>query len=302
MAIQARLLDRTESVGACSLCKGPAVKADRNGQYRRVCPKTKKAWQSNHDEDDGVQAPCPHCGERHRKGRPAKENPKAAPKGEKGAENADPQEHKREYEMLVVLGPPAFGKTSLVDEQAYNYARRGGRVWVIDPNDAWKGVPYVRPVWPRDGIYGEDGKGNLNSMILWFENSGPGMLILDDADKYCRHATEAIDDLMTSFRHWQKDVIVVSRRPAGIPKDAIANANALALFHVREVNSRKYLTDQLSAEVVGEIPKMPHAYLYVRQDAYLTRETYRTKPRRVVTKSTKPQPGNGATYPWNETE
>lgn len=207
----------------------------------------------------------------------------------KGAESANPGEHRREYEMLVVLGPPAFGKTSLVDEQAFKYAARGGRVWVVDPNDAWKGVPYVRAVWPKDGIYGEDGKGNLNEMILWFETCGPGMLILDDADKYCRHATEAIDDLMTSFRHWQKDVIVVSRRPAGIPKDAIANANALALFHVREVNSKRYLTEQLSSEVVAKIPKEPHAYLYVRQDAYLTNEVFETLPRKIATKSSKPE-------------
>jgi hypothetical protein len=210
----------------------------------------------------------------------------SAPKGK--GDDVKPTSLRRDYEMLVVMGPPAHGKTTFVDELAKQYATgpRKGKVWVVDPNEAWVGVPYVTAVWPEGGVRGRDGKGALDDLLASFETNGPGMLILDDADKYARHATEVIDDLMTSFRHWKKDVVVVSRRPAGIPKDAIANANALALFAVREVNSRKYLTEQFGGpEVVDEVPREPYRYLYVRQDAYFSRAVYSTAPRATVAKA-----------------
>lgn len=196
----------------------------------------------------------------------------------------------RDYEMLVVLGPPAHGKTSLVDEVALAYAQRGGKVWVVDPNLAWAGVPHVTPVWPKGGIRGADGKGNLDELIAAFETNGPGMLVLDDADKYARHATEVIDDLMTSFRHWKKDVVVVARRPQGIPKDAIANASSLAIFSTREVYARRYIGEQVGdPKITKLIPTVPYQYLYYRQDGSFAHEIRKTKARAVVTKSDKVQ-------------
>lgn len=206
-----------------------------------------------------------------------------APKG-----NANPTAERDEFEMLTVVGPPAHGKTSLTDEIAADYAKKGGKVWVVDPNLAWAGVSYVKPVWPRGGIRGAEGKASLDDLIAAFENNGPGMLILDDADKYARHATEVLDDLMTSFRHWQKDVVIVARRPQGIPKDAIANSNALAIFATREVHARRYIAEQIGdSKILKLIPTVPHEYLYYRQDGSFAHEVRKTKARVVVTKSSK---------------
>lgn len=217
--------------------------------------------------------------------RRAAEGASSKPKGgEKG--DAEPTTPRRDYEMGVVLGPPAHGKTSFVDALAAAYASRGGRVVVVDPNDAWRGVPHVQAVWPEGGIRGAGGKAALDDLIATFEHSPPAMLVLDDADKYARHATEVIDDLMTSFRHWKKDVVVVARRPQGIPKDSLANASWLALFACREVYARRYIAEQVGdPAIMTEIPTEPFRFLYVRQDGTFARGLYETAPRAVTTKS-----------------
>ena len=235
----------------------------------------------------GKKAPAPKAGAG------AGANTKGKAKGAQGG-SANPEERRREYEMGVVLGPPAHGKTSFVDSLARWYASTGGKVIVVDPNDAWKGVSYVKAVWPRGGMRGAEGKGALDELIAGFERSGPAMLILDDADKYARHATEVIDDLMTSFRHWQKDVVVVARRPQGIPKDSIANASWLALFACREVYARRYIAEQTGdPQIMAEIPTEPFRFLYVRQDGTFARALYETQQREVTTKSSKPGGGEG---------
>ena len=224
----------------------------------------------------------------------AKRAPKTQAKGHASESTGDPKtdndpKAEREYEMGIVLGPPAFGKTSFVDMLARYYASQGGKVFVVDPNDAWRGVPYVTPVWVPKSLPRGERKSALDDIIASFEESGPAMLVLDDADKYSRRATEVIEDLMTSFRHWEKDVVVVSRRPQGMSKDAIANASWFAFFSCREVYARRYVAELFGPgnPIIREIPDEPHAFLYVRNDADKTRALYQTEPRAVVTKSTR---------------
>jgi hypothetical protein len=161
----------------------------------------------------------------------------------------------RHFQMGVILGPPAHGKTSLTDEMDEAYRRKGGRVIIVDPSNNWPG----RGVWP--------GMAGLDKYLDTLRTSGPALLILDDADRYMRFPTNARLELMTSFRHWQKDVILVSRRPQGIPKDAIANADWLAVFAVREVYARRYIAEQIGRrEVMKALPTERYQYLYFHQE------------------------------------
>lgn len=171
----------------------------------------------------------------------------------------------RPYEMMAIIGPPAYGKTSLTDELAERYRKEGGRVWICDPSNNWR---HARSRWPSPGAFWpENGLAGLDDALWTLRSVGPGLLILDDADYYMRFPTNARLELMTSFRHWQKDVLIVTRRPQGIPKDAIANADALALFAQREVYSRDYIGKQLgNRKIAAMIPTERYRYLYVRQD------------------------------------
>ncbi len=175
----------------------------------------------------------------------------------------------RDFQMGVILGPPAHGKTSLTDEIDEHYRSRGGRSIIVDPSNNWPG----RGVWP--------GMKGLDRYLDSLRTSGPALLILDDADRYMRFPTNARLELMTSFRHWQKDVLLVSRRPQGIPKDAIANADWLAIFAVREVYARRYIAEQIGRrEVMKAIPQERYQYLYWHQESGAFK-VYGTKARKT---------------------
>lgn len=191
------------------------------------------------------------------------------------------------YEMLVMFGPPAHGKSSLADEIVRAYEKAGGKVWICDPSNAW---PRHRGrFWPQTGPKAGDFLIGLDDMLWQLRNAGPGLLVLDDADRYMKHPTRAREDLIVSFRHWQKDVLIISRRPQGIPKDCIQNADALAVFATREVYARRYIGEQFGNRSISkQIPKVKFQYLYVRQDAEeLQAVVLQTKPREGATRSDK---------------
>jgi hypothetical protein len=177
--------------------------------------------------------------------------------------------------MGIVMGPTAHGKTAFATPIVDGYRQQGGKVWIVDLNNNWPGYP-----------------NRLTSLIgldeeLWkLKTSGPGMIVCEDAHTYLRHPTGPRLDLMTGYRHWQKDLMIICHRPQGIPKDAIENADWLALFAIKEPYSRQYLGKLLGLEMVGQIPKKGQrfTYLYLRQDTD-KRAVYKTQPRAIVTGS-----------------
>lgn len=172
----------------------------------------------------------------------------------------------RQFRMLTVLGAPGAGKTSLVDEtiQRYRRGHPGCPVAVLDPN-AQFGAPMG--VWPEDG--------DAAAWLARFKEERakrgkpPGLLVLDDADKYLTGAPPVgvFRDLFTSFRHWRLDVILNARRSQDVPKVCIASSSTLALFLHRELYGRQYIKANLGPEVADAMPTERFKYLHVDVDA-----------------------------------
>jgi len=188
------------------------------------------------------------------------------------------------YYSGLLFGPNGCGKTTFAEQIARNYIRLGGRAWAIDPNGAWEKSPGVKSLWPKEGIAGIDVL--LQSTATW----KPGLVILDDADRYFRHPSQIRDDYLTSNRHLRKDLLTLARRPQGIPKDAISIARFIALFpgSLTEVHARKYFAGIFPDEILDAVPtKEYHFLLIVRDGARWHYERRKTKPRGIKTSSDK---------------
>jgi energy-coupling factor transporter ATP-binding protein EcfA2 len=188
------------------------------------------------------------------------------------------------YYTGLLFGPNGCGKTTLAEQIAHTYVRLDGRAWAIDPNGAWEKSPGVKSLWPAEGIAGIDEL--LQDSATW----KPGLVILDDADRYFRHPSQIRDDYLTSNRHMRKDLLVISRRPQGIPKDAISNARFVALFpgSLTEVHAHKYFSGVFPEEILAAVPtKEFHYLLIIREGARWRFSRLRTAPRKLSTKSDK---------------
>lgn len=211
-----------------------------------------------------------------------KQAPKSIPKGAIPSTPMAPR-GRATYEMGLMMGPTGCGKSTGANEIADSYYQAGGKVWAIDPSRAWQGVRGVTPLWP--GLRG------LDTLLVEMQEWGPGLVIFDDADKYMRRPTQVRDDWMTSFRHYRKDVVLISRRPQGIPKDSISNAKWMALYagSMTEPGARAYMREALDAKMMKQVPTQEWHYLYLyRVGAVWSAEVKQTKPRAVVTRSDKP--------------
>lgn len=206
--------------------------------------------------------------------------------------SSTPQGNPRPYESLIIIGPSGYGKTSLVDEILTGYRRKGGNVWVVDPARSWTHHPDLCPERCA-GAHGHlrripwtvrDGGDELDRQLERMETIGPGMLIFDDADLYYKHPTDARMEIIVANRHWQKDVVMIARRPQGIPKDIFQIADSIACFCMRQAYARHYLKDEFNDEgqLVRMIPTEKYKYLYVHRPTN-TYAILSTKPRTSVT-------------------
>jgi len=192
----------------------------------------------------------------------------------------------RGFRLVVALGSPGSGKTSLVDEWIADWRRASpsGTVAILDPAGQWPGVGE----WPD---HPKDERGPEEKAEDWLRafrpkrKAGippPCLLVLDDADNYLggTQPRGIWRDLFTTFRHWRCDVIVSARRSQDLPKVVFTSASVVALFSHREVYSREYVARYLGPDVVKEIPKEPHRYLLVNVDEG-SRSEHKTKRRAI---------------------
>lgn len=187
----------------------------------------------------------------------------------------------------LLFGPNGCGKTTLA-EQIARYYYRGtkvrGKVWAIDPNGAWEETEGVKSLWPAEGGDG------IDAMLIDSERWGPGLMIFDDADAYIRHSTEIQTNYMTRNRHYRKDMLIVARRPQGIPKDAIVSARFVVLFagSLMEKWAKAYFASIYPEEIIDAVPTTNHHYLLIMRDGgKLSYERRKTSPRKIRTKSDK---------------
>ncbi len=190
------------------------------------------------------------------------------------------------YHTVVICGPNGCGKTTLAEKIAHYYARGTkvtGRVWAIDPNASWVGSPGVKSLWPKDG--------NVDPILADSVKWKPGLIILDDADRsYFRRSSSIHDDYLTSNRHNRKDLMILCRRPQGIPKDAIMIARAVILFagSLSEPHALKYWSECFPEEIISAVPKAPYHYLkIIRNGGLLSYSRGHTTPRKIKNASDK---------------
>lgn len=185
------------------------------------------------------------------------------------------------YESMIIVGPSGFGKTSLADELQTRYVAdaraRGakGNVWICDPAHNWPQHP--GRFWP--------GMSGIDDALIKHKTSGPGLLIFDDADLYYRHPTDARLELIVANRHWQKDVMMVARRPQGIHKDVFQNADTIAIFNMRQAYAREYINREMEDETISrQIPTERFRYLLIHRPSD-TKAVFSTQQRTTVTAS-----------------
>ena len=180
-----------------------------------------------------------------------------------------PDPGKRQHRLVVVLGAPGSGKTSLVDRWIADADERGRDVRILDPARQWP----KRGAWPdggRDDERGPEERAEAFLRALKRERWGkaepdPMLLVLDDADNYLggQQPRGIWRDLFTTFRHWKADVLISARRSQDLPKVCFTSASHVVLFAHREVYSRDYLTRYVGADVVARLPREPYRFLLV---------------------------------------
>lgn len=148
----------------------------------------------------------------------------------------------RPRKIVTALGAQGVGKTTLVKHIATAYAAAFGRESIIalDPggqfaefNGVWPGRRGVRE-WIAELTANGDGPAKGG----W----GPGLLILDDADRYIDpHAYNDFRDVWIANRHLGLDVIVNGHRPQGVPKELLGCTHDLYLFQQEEPHAVEYL-------------------------------------------------------------
>ena len=174
---------------------------------------------------------------------------------------------------IVILGAPGSGKTTLMDRWIQDYRKEGGAVKILDPSAQFG----------RDGEWPEEGP---EEYLKGLKGKFSGLLVLDDADRYLTATPRGVwRDLFTSFRHWGVNLLVVARRPQGVPKDVIASADEIVIFRLSEVHARNYLSKLLGFDVAEEVPKERFKFVKISPFDPDEIEHGSTKPRSVKTKA-----------------
>lgn len=182
--------------------------------------------------------------------------------------------------MIIFMGAPGSGKTSLEDQLIEQWLAARRQVKVIDPQGQFLDRKYGNiSVWP--GIHDVDAY--IQSLI---DQKWHGLLVLEEADMYLHAQARSVwKEIFASYRHLGLDIIINTRRGQDIPKVAIANASYYAIFRTRGSRAKQSVRDAIGEdhpEIMKHIPTEPHVYLFAEQDTGEF-ETYKTRKRSVIT-------------------
>ena len=182
----------------------------------------------------------------------------------------------RPRKVVVALGGPSMGKTSLARRIVMTYQQAHGdeSVRVLDPSGAFPELGE----WPLRSPRGrcEECDTRHSRTGGWIAELtahgdgpagggwGPGLLVLDDADRYLTPSSlDDWRDLWLANRHLGLDVVVTAHRPQGIPKELLGAASELWLFGQDEPLALDYLRTirpvarALEAGHLSDLPASP---------------------------------------------
>lgn len=161
----------------------------------------------------------------------------------------------RERKIVSVFGAPGMGKSALAKSwlTAYQQVNGPDSVRALDPSRTlgdvgeWPGRAVLRDWFDELTGHGEGPAGGG-----W----GPGMLVLDDADRWLRPwIQDEVVDLWLANRHLGLDIVVTAHRPQAVPKDMIGSSSELWLFAMEEPRALDYFAriPTLRALLTGEV-------------------------------------------------
>ncbi len=147
----------------------------------------------------------------------------------------------RERKVIAAFGAPGMGKTAWVKQliDGYQAANGPGSVRALDPSRSlgelgeWPGRGAPLKAWLAEVTGNGDGPAGGG----W----GPGLLVLDDADRWLRPwIQEEVLDLWLANRHLGLDVAITAHRPQAVSKEMIGAASELWLFAQEESHALDY--------------------------------------------------------------
>lgn len=186
----------------------------------------------------------------------------------------------KHHVMIVFIGSPASGKTSLEDQLIQQWQAANRPVKVLDPQHQFADARYKGvSEWP--GIHDVD---------AWMQNlidsKWHGLLVLEEADMYLHAAARSVwREVFASFRHLGLDIIVNTRRGQDIPKHVISNASYYAIFRTRGTRAKQSVRDAIGddhPEIMKQIPQEPFLYVFAEADSG-DFSVMKTKKRQVIT-------------------
>jgi len=135
-------------------------------------------------------------------------------------------EHVRERNIILCVGAPGSGKTSIARTLYGRAMQRGARTVVYDPNDPARGI------WPEN--LDDDLDTRLRARSV-------DMVVVDDVDNHLRRwscdQSGPWRQIALRHRHLGIDVVLTARSTQNLPTDLLSAVAVLYVFNVRALDS-----------------------------------------------------------------
>lgn len=150
------------------------------------------------------------------------------------------------------MGKKGTGKTTLVKNLIYKlYGEQVERVLVYDsmleydfqPLKSFKNFSGIKRITPN--IFNADDNTVFEKVTQLVYEMGNLLYVVDEVDLFCsaNYTPLSLQKIFRYGRHFKIDMIIVTRRPAAIPRHLTAMIDEFYLFKSHEARDLKYYED-----------------------------------------------------------